>query len=96
MAVAAGAALVAALVAWSGRTGGSSASPARSVQVRGGYAATSGLAALHPSPAPVSGLGHARPPDPATLRDAPERQAAYDAEAKPGEFVTPPNVSIEH
>lgn len=48
------------------------------------------------SPAPASGLGHAQPPNPETLRDAPGRQAVYDAEAKPGEFVTPPNVSIEH
>jgi hypothetical protein len=48
------------------------------------------------SPAPVSGLGHAQAPDPEALRDAPARQATYDAEAKPGEFVTPPNVSIEH
>jgi len=96
MAVAAGAALVAALVAWSGRPGGSASSPARSVQLPGAAAATSGLAAIQASAAPSSGLGHARPPDPAALREAPARQAAYDAEARPGEFVTPPNVSIEH
>ena len=48
------------------------------------------------SPALSSGLGHARPPDPEALREAPARQAAYDAEARPGEFVTPPNVSIAH
>lgn len=48
------------------------------------------------SPAPVSGLGHAQAPDPEALRNAPTRQATYDAEARPGEFVTPPNVSIEH
>jgi hypothetical protein len=41
-------------------------------------------------------MSHARAPNPGSLRNAPGRQAAYDAEAKPGEFVTPPNVSIEH
>lgn len=51
---------------------------------------------IHPSPAPALGLGHEQAPDPETLRDAPHRQAVYDAEAQPGEFVTPPNVSIEH
>ena len=45
---------------------------------------------------PRSGLTHARPPEPAVLRDAPARQALYDAEAKPGEFVTAPNVSEPH
>jgi hypothetical protein len=44
----------------------------------------------------TSGLGHEEPPDPQALRNAPNRQAVYDAEAKPGQFVTPPNVSVEH
>lgn len=52
-------------------------------------------AAVAASPEPTSGLNHAAPPAHETLRDAPARQALYDAEAQPGEFVTPPNVSIE-
>jgi hypothetical protein len=36
------------------------------------------------------------PPPPDRLRNNPQAQAAYDASAKPGDYVTPPNVSIEH
>lgn len=36
------------------------------------------------------------PPSPDLLRDNPQAQAAYDASAKPGDFVTPPSVSVEH
>lgn len=50
-----------------------------------------------PSPAlGRSGLPHDRPPDPAQLRDYRQAQAVYDAEAKPGDFVTPPSVSVAH
>lgn len=45
---------------------------------------------------PVSGLSHSEAPELGSLRDAPSRQAAYDAEARSGEFVTPPQVSVEH
>lgn len=41
-------------------------------------------------------LSHREPPPASALANDPARQAAYDAEAKPGEFVTPPNISIEH
>lgn len=49
-----------------------------------------------PTAAPMSGLSHMVPPEPELLRGAPSRQATYDAEAEPGDFVTPPNVSVEH
>lgn len=35
-------------------------------------------------------------PSPELLRDAPQAQTAYDASAAPGDFVTPPSVSVEH
>lgn len=44
----------------------------------------------------LSGLSHAKPPDPDQLRDYGQAQAVYDAEAKPGGFVTPPSVSVAH
>ena len=51
---------------------------------------------VFPTGAQSSGLRHEEPPDPEVLRNAPRRQAIFDAEAKPGEFVTPPIVSVEH
>lgn len=36
------------------------------------------------------------PPSPDLLRDNPQAQAAYDASAQPGDYVTPPSVSVEH
>ena len=36
------------------------------------------------------------PPSPELLRDSPQAQAAYDASAQPGDYVTPPSVSVEH
>lgn len=66
------------------------------VQVRQAGGALPAPTVILESSAPASGLSHGVPPDPASLRDAPHRQSIYDAEAKPGSFVTPPNVSIEH
>ena len=43
-----------------------------------------------------SGLSHATPPPLEVLRDYSHAQSVYDQEAKPGDFVTPPAVSIEH
>lgn len=40
--------------------------------------------------------GSGSPPVPETLRDSPAVQAAYDVSARPGDFVTPPSVSVEH
>ena len=37
-----------------------------------------------------------QPPPPDALAGNAELQAAYDASAKPGEFVTPPQVSVPH
>jgi hypothetical protein len=39
---------------------------------------------------------HAKPPPPAALADNVAAQATYDAQATPGDFVTPPSVSIAH
>lgn len=53
----------------------------------------------HPTPASglvASGLSHRTPPPMVYLQDRPDIQAAYDAEAQPGDFVTPPAVSVEH
>lgn len=95
LAAAGGLALIAGLAVWGLRPGPNPTSQARPVALP--LAATARAApGVAGSPVPSSGLGHAQPPDPETLRDAPGRQAVYDAEAKPGEFVTPPNVSIEH
>lgn len=80
---------------WALRQGGPSLSSPGVVTI-GPPAAISAPPAIVASPSPRSGLSHARAPTSEALRDAPERQAAYDAEARPGEFVTPPNVSIEH
>lgn len=35
-------------------------------------------------------------PDPEVLRGDAELQAAYDSGARPGDFVTPPAVSVDH
>jgi hypothetical protein len=43
-----------------------------------------------------SGLSHDKPPPLEALRDYSHAQSVYDQEAKPGDFVTPPAVSIEH
>jgi hypothetical protein len=43
-----------------------------------------------------SGLPHDRPPPLEALRDYSHAQSVYDQEAKPGDFVTPPAVSVEH
>lgn len=43
-----------------------------------------------------SGLSHDTPPPLEALRDYSRAQSVYDQEAKPGDFVTPPAVSIEH
>lgn len=43
-----------------------------------------------------SGLRHDIAPDPRAFRDYGHLQTVYDQEAKPGEFVTPPRVSVEH
>jgi hypothetical protein len=52
--------------------------------------------ALQPGQVPVAAIPHTTAPDPRVLASDPARQAAYDAGAQPGEFVTPPTVSIEH
>jgi len=44
----------------------------------------------------AAGLSHKQPPPLEQLRDYRQRQAIYDQEAKSGDFVTPPAVSIEH
>lgn len=95
LAAIAGLGLIAGLAVWGQRPASYPASQARPVTLPlvPIARATPGVTA---SPVPSSGLGHSRPPDPEALRDAPQRQAVYDAEAKPGEFVTPPSVSIEH
>lgn len=55
------------------------------------------LAAATPWSEPGAALpSHREPPPPGALANNAARQAAYDAEAKPGDFVTPPIVSIEH
>lgn len=41
-------------------------------------------------------LTNTMPPAVAALANNPATQAEYDARAAPGEFVTPPSVSIEH
>ncbi len=95
LAAAAGLTLISGLALMSPRAAGPDTREASPV-ILPESAAHAAPAAVAASPAPRSGLGHASPPDPEALRDAPHRQAVYDAEAKPGEFVTPPNVSIEH
>lgn len=87
--------LIAGLAVWGLRPEPSPTPHARHVTLPPA-AATHAAPGVAASPVPSSGLGHAQPPDPEALRDAPHRQAVYDAEARPGEFVTPPNVSIEH
>lgn len=56
-----------------------------------------------PNPQPTSSAqlastlrAQARPPSPDLLRENPQTQAAYDASARPGDYVTPPSVSVEH
>ncbi len=44
----------------------------------------------------ASGISHATPPPLDALRDYSHAQSVYDQEAKPGDFVTPPAISIEH
>lgn len=54
---------------------------------------------VRPTPTPAtgrSGLRHDVAPDPALFREYRQLQTVYDQEAKPGEFVTPPSVSVEH
>ena len=51
---------------------------------------------VHATGVPQSYLSHTLSPDADVLRNAPDRQAIYDAEAIPGQFVTPPNVSEAH
>lgn len=51
---------------------------------------------IAPSVAATPLPGHATAPDPNLLAGDAARQAIYDAGARPGEFVTPPNVSIAH
>ena len=51
---------------------------------------------LQPEQVPVSVIPHTTAPDPRVLASDPARQATYDTAARPGEFVTPPNVSVEH
>ena len=41
-------------------------------------------------------ITHDEPPDPELLRNAPAAQAYYDAAAEPGDYVTPPSVSVRH
>ena len=91
-----GAGLAGALMALAWPPSGSTGRAPSTVQLPGSRATAATPLAIRASPAPMSGLGHDGPPDPEALRNAPARQAAYDAEAKPGEFVTPPNVSVEH
>ena len=43
-----------------------------------------------------SGLSHETPPPLEALRDYSHAQSVYDQEAKPGDFVTPPAVSVAH
>jgi hypothetical protein len=52
--------------------------------------------AILPTSDAQSSTRHDIAPAPDRFLGAPHRQAIYDAEAKPGEFVTPPNVSVEH
>ena len=52
-----------------------------------------GDASLTAKSLPPSGLSHSAPPPLEELRGNPARQDAYDAEAQPGEFVTPPAVA---
>lgn len=53
---------------------------------------------LATSPAALAATLRAQdsPPSPELLRDNRVGQAAYDASARPGDFVTPPSVSVEH
>ncbi|MDP3676354.1 MAG: hypothetical protein Q8R44_14875, partial [Novosphingobium sp.] len=62
---------------------------------------TANSPAPHPLPTRPATLSatlraQAGPPSPEPLRDNPQAQAAYDASAKPGDYVTPPSVSVEH
>lgn len=41
-------------------------------------------------------LSNSRPPPAAALASDPAAQAEFDSRAAPGEFVTPPSVSIAH
>lgn len=43
-----------------------------------------------------SGISHDTPPPLEVLRDYSHAQSVYDQEAKPGDFVTPPAVSVAH
>jgi hypothetical protein len=45
---------------------------------------------------PVAVIPHTTAPDPRVLASDPAKQATYDTAARPGEFVTPPIVSVEH
>ena len=95
LAAIAGLGLIAGLAVWGQRSDPTPAPQATPVTLP--LAATAEAApGVAASPVPRSGLSHVGPPDPDALRDAPHRQAIYDAEARQGEFVTPPNVSIEH
>ena len=52
-----------------------------------------------PIPSTTSGLArlsHRVAPNPEALANDARAQAAYDAAAQPGDFVTPPQVSIAH
>jgi hypothetical protein len=54
------------------------------------------LEALAESRLTISDLpSNEKPPDPKILKDRPDLQHAFDDNAKPGEFVTPPSVSID-
>lgn len=81
------------------------AQPANAVTVPGANLGTQDQfdsAAMGLAPAPVLGTPAMEPPtndrapDPRWLAGRPDRQAVFDDAAKPGEFVTPPKVSIEH
>lgn len=54
------------------------------------------LAAVPVAPSALPPTPHSTAPHPDTLANDVATQARYDAEAKPGDFVTPPSVSIAH
>jgi hypothetical protein len=79
-------------------------SSAEEPSANGAERAANGFTASSWAPPPTNEIGspavrqitHDEPPDPEMLRNAPAAQAYYDATAQPGDFVTPPTVSIEH
>lgn len=90
---------IGALVAYAVSSGGAdlpeAAGASPNVQLPGTAAQAPGMGRpLDPTPHVV--LDNRFPPAPSMLADDPLAQARFDSQAQPGEYVTPPNVSIAH